>query len=212
MNSDAKTCAMPDAVPDAVPDAMPDAMPDATPSAVPSAVPTAAPSPNAIPNSSCSKLGSVIDSLLQSFMNNLTGFVHSIVPKERKKQMKREILDLICMFCTYLPFSKKSLGILTRSLHTALPGIIFIVITLSRSKWLCYSILFFLAVVSFMFFFFDTCLVSAFENRIIGDDFNIIDPFLEMINVEINFENRLKSSYGIGLVYMVLIITIYIYL
>ena len=32
-----------------------------------------------------------------------------------------------------------------------------------------------------------------------------------MINVEINFENRLKSSYGAGLVYMVLIITIYIY-
>ena len=85
----------------------------------------------------------------------------------------------------------------------------FMIILLCRVRMICLFTLGVLVVIAFSFFFFDTCMISSLENRIIGDEFNIIDPVLELFNMDLNFMNRLKISYGIGCFYIVAMFCLY---
>ena len=48
------------------------------------------------------------------------------------------------------------------------------------------------------------------ENKIIGDEFNIVDPVLELFGLDMTFMNRLKISYAIGCFYYCCVIIIYV--
>lgn len=145
---------------------------------------------------------SLVDNVLEGFVNLNGSISAKIISKERKRELKNNIVELMYSLFEKLPLSMKSIGILIRSFHMASPIGFFMIMLLCPNKFICLFTLGVLVVIAFSFFFFDTCMVSSLENRIIGDDFNIIDPVLELLNMELSFMNRLKISYGIGCFYI----------
>lgn len=152
---------------------------------------------------------SLIDNILEGFVNFNGSVSAKIISKERKRELKNNIVEWGYSFLEQFPFSMKSIGILIRSFHMASPIGFFMIILLCRIRLICLFTLGVLVVIAFSFFFFDTCMISSLENRIIGDDFNIIDPVLELLGMELSFINRLKISYGIGCFYIASMFCLY---
>ena len=152
---------------------------------------------------------SLLDNILEGFVN-LNGSVSAkIISKERKRELKNNIVEWAYSLFENLPLSMKSIGILIRSFHMASPIGFFMIMLLCPKRVICLFTLGVLVVIAFSFFFFDTCMISSLENRIIGDEFNIIDPVLELLGMDLNFMNRLKISYGIGCFYIISMFALY---
>lgn len=152
---------------------------------------------------------SLVDKCLEGFVNFNGSVCAKIISKERKRELKNNIVEWAHSLFEKMPISMKSIGILIRSFHMASPIGFFMIILLCRVRLICLFTLGVLVVIAFSFFFFDTCMISSLENRIIGDEFNIIDPVLELFNMDLNFMNRLKISYGIGCFYIVAMFCLY---
>lgn len=150
-----------------------------------------------------------IDNMLEGFVNLNASINAKIINKERKKEIKNKIVDWMCQQFEKLPISMNSIGILIRSFHMASPIGFLLLLLLCQNRVSCLFVLFVLVIIAFSFFFFDTCMISSLENRIIGDEFNIIDPVLEVLGLEISFKNRLKLSYAIGCFYITAMFAIY---
>lgn len=152
---------------------------------------------------------SLIDNILEGFVN-LNGRISAkIISKERKRELKNNIVEWAYSLFEKMPISMKSIGILIRSFHMASPIGFFMIMLLCPNSFICLFTLGVLVIIAFSFFFFDTCMISSLENRIIGDEFNIIDPVLELLGMDLNFMNRLKISYGIGCFYIVSMFGLY---
>lgn len=151
----------------------------------------------------------LIDNILEGFVNLNGSVCAKIISKERKRELKNNIVEWTYSLFENLPLSMKSIGILIRSFHMASPIGFFMIMLLCPNSFICLFTLGLLVIIAFSFFFFDTCIISSLENRIIGDEFNIIDPVLELIGMDINFMNRLKISYGIGCFYIVSMFGLY---
>lgn len=151
----------------------------------------------------------LIDNILEGFVNFNGSVCAKIISKERKRELKNNIVEWTYSLFENLPLSMKSIGILIRSFHMASPIGFFMIMLLCPNSFICLFTLGLLVIIAFSFFFFDTCMISSLENRIIGDEFNIIDPVLELIGMDINFMNRLKISYGIGCFYIVSMFGLY---
>lgn len=154
---------------------------------------------------------SLIDNILEGFVNLNGSISAKIISKERKRELKNNIVEWAYSLFEKLPLSMKSIGILIRSFHMASPIGFFMIILLCPSRAICLFTLGVLLVIAFSFFFFDTCMISSLENRIIGDEFNIIDPVLELLGMDLNFMNRLKISYGIGCFYIASMFCLYFF-
>lgn len=154
---------------------------------------------------------SSIDKCLEEFVNFNGNVCAKIISKERKRELKNNIVEWACSLFKKLPISMKSSGILIRSFHMASPIGFFLIMLLCQSRTICLFTLGVLVVIAFSFFFFDTCMISSLENRIIGDEFNIIDPVLELLGMELDFMNRLKISYGIGCFYIIAMFCLYFF-
>ena len=144
-----------------------------------------------------------VDNILEGFADFNASMSAKIITKERKKEIKNNIVKWMCEMLEKLPLSMNSIGVLIRSFHMASPVCFFLLLLLCRSKVVCLIVLFILVVIAFSFFFFDTCMISSLENKLIGDDFNIIYPVLELFGLETSFANRLKISYAMGCFYIV---------
>ena len=99
--------------------------------------------------------------------------------------------------------SKKSLGHLFRAYHMACPVLMLILLAYAP-KPLAYLMIFSYIVIIVLFFHFGGCFLSCLEDRIFEDDFNIADPFLELMGKEINTKNRFHVTYYVGLQYTVI--------
>ena len=153
---------------------------------------------------------SLIDKFLEAFVNFNGSITTKIVSRERKKEIRNNFVEWSCKQFEKLPFSMKSIGILIRSFHMASPIGFLLILFLSPSRIICLLIIAFLTFICFSFFFFDICMVSSIENKIIGDEFNIVDPVLELFGLNLTFMNRLKVSYAIGCFYYCCVIIIYV--
>lgn len=151
----------------------------------------------------------LIDNILEGFVNLNGSISAKIISKERKRELKNNIVEWTYSLFENLPLSMKSIGILIRSFHMASPIGFFMIMLLCPNSFICLFTLGLLVIIAFSFFFFDTCIISSLENRIIGDEFNIIDPVLELLGMDINFMNRLKISYGIGCFYIIAMFCLY---
>ena len=151
----------------------------------------------------------LIDKFLEYFVNLVSKINGLIITKERKRELKKNIVEWAYNKLNHMPLSMKSIGITMRSFHQATPIMFIIIMALSNSQLVCLAVLFFLSFFAILFFFFDTCIISSLENRIFNDDFNIVDPVLELFSIELSFINRLKVSYFIGYFYMSSIFGIY---
>ena len=127
--------------------------------------------------------------------------------KRFKMQLKMYMHDL-AEKCTKMKLSQKSIGIIIRTIHMSAPPN-FVLCVLFGSYLLSTATMLFLVGVLIMFYTFDACFLSALEQKLCNDDFVIIDPALELCDLQINTANRYYISNVIGITYMISMCLIY---
>ena len=96
------------------------------------------------------------------------------------------------------------LGNLIRSTHGSLPIIFLTLISCGSFKTVIITnIIVIILLVSFIVF--KGCILSKLEKKLCKEDFVITDPLFEIMEIEINNENRFKTLYYIGIPYIVII-------
>ena len=98
--------------------------------------------------------------------------------------------------CKLSGLSDKSIGIMIRSYHFAMPLLLMLAVLIPDRLIANLAVILFLAIV-FMFFLFNGCIISSLENKFCKDDFNIVDPLLEFTRQPINDSSRMVISYFI---------------
>jgi hypothetical protein len=105
------------------------------------------------------------------------------------KDFRDKIVDIVESNIRKTNLSDKSICMLMRTLHFSVP-LVTTTILLIGSDWWFKAMIVFNIFVFFLFFIFDGCILSKLEHRFTEDEFTVIDPFLELIKVELNNENR----------------------
>ena len=97
--------------------------------------------------------------------------------------------------------SNKSIGELVRASHFSAPFSI-IIMLMFCTKPICTLLVCYLVFISFAFLLFDGCFITYIEQKYCQDDFTIVDPCLEISNMEKTNWNRFLISIPMGLLYM----------
>ena len=104
--------------------------------------------------------------------------------------------------------SKKSIGELIRASHFSTPFSILVMLMVCR-KSVCILLLGYILFISIAFLVFDGCFITYIEQKYCEDDFTIIDPCLELSNMEKTNWNRFLISIPIGMTFTIISIFIY---
>lgn len=123
------------------------------------------------------------------------------------KEEKKKVIDFLENSCRNTRFSPKTLGIMFRSFHYNTP-IVCLYNVLFQNDYIVILTMFILFCAYISWIPFNGCFLSMLENRVCKDDFNIADPFLELVNFEKNKKNRIYISYFMGGSYMIFIFLI----
>ena len=131
--------------------------------------------------------------------------------KETKQNLKiwmKKNITHLSEKCKHGKLSAKSIGIIIRTIHMTAPYS-FVFTLLFGPYFLCNLTIIFLLGVLVSFYTFDSCFLSVLELNLCNDDFVIIDPVLELCDLEINTANRYYISNVIGIPYLITICMIY---
>lgn len=149
---------------------------------------------------------------MDTLYNIINNDVYKLLNREKCKKTRISIVSFLeSIINKTLNNSKKSIGITLRSFHICVPFMLILLLLVSKYKTLCNIIIFILFLIPTLFILLDGCILSSLENRFLDDDFNVIDPLLEMKNMPITKENRLKVNYIACFIYLILGLTIYFY-
>ena len=96
-----------------------------------------------------------------------------------------------------LNLSDKTIGFFVRAMHVHTPIYLIIAMWFGDHNW-CILILLGLLVGFIYFILFDGCVLSKLEQTLDHEDITIVDPFLEMANVEKTNQNRMRLSLFFG--------------
>ena len=119
-------------------------------------------------------------------------------------KLQDNILNSIEEGCNELTLSNKTIGNLIRSTHGSLPIIFLTLISCGSFKTVIITnIIVIILLVSFIVF--KGCILSKLEKKLCKEDFVITDPLFEIMEIEINNENRFKTLYYIGIPYILMI-------
>lgn len=125
-----------------------------------------------------------------------------------KQHLRRKLRDFVDNIDAYTTLSKRSVGFIVRTLHSTMP-IMALVISAVASKLVCVLNMMGMAVVCVLFFLFDGCLLTKLEFELCGDDFTVIDPVLELLQIELTTSNRVFVTRVGFLLYVVTLPLIY---
>ena len=89
--------------------------------------------------------------------------------------------------------SSKSVGFFIRAIHSIVPIILLFLLLFSGKKQFI-IIIFFNLFIYALFVIFDGCILSKLELKLINDNFTVIDPFLEIFDIDVTNKNRKKYS------------------
>lgn len=120
--------------------------------------------------------------------------------KESKKKIIENIAALLKK-CNFFKLSDKSLGFFLRAFHVNLP-LYLIIFMIYGTKVQNILILFGLMLAFISFIYFNGCVLSKIEKSVDGEDITIIDPFLNVFNMEKTNKNRMIVSYVIVFFYL----------
>lgn len=118
------------------------------------------------------------------------------------------VIDYLEFKCNSIGMSKRSLGIMVRSFHCSLPLLLFFLILLGN-KFIAQLVLGVCVLIMVLWFTLNGCMLSMLENRICCDEWNIVDPILEVNDMPINYESRKKASHLFFMYYAIVILGIY---
>lgn len=125
-------------------------------------------------------------------------------------KLRNNILDFAENIINKTNLSKKSIGILLRSFHFSIPIIVTLLLLVGSNEHFKAAIIFNIFIF-ILFFTFDGCILSRLEQKFTDDDFTVIDPFLELINVETTNDNRKWYSFYSSIFGFVLSFVLYYY-
>jgi hypothetical protein len=124
------------------------------------------------------------------------------------KSSKVKIIDILELLCKKTGISKYSLGVMIRSYHFGMPCA-FMFIVLLCNRLLAYISVVYYSLILLSYIIFQGCFVSMLENRLCNDKFNIVDPFLELNNVNVNYNTRKLATTYIAVCYTIVFYGIY---
>ena len=126
------------------------------------------------------------------------------------REEKTKILDYLELLCNTSSLSNKTLGMTIRSYHVGSPFIILILLFYgSQLLVTVYAISLILVFMTFIAC--NGCLLTMLEHRLCGDEFTIADPFIEVLQLELNSRNRMNVSYCISISYFAFFFLVYYY-
>lgn len=106
--------------------------------------------------------------------------------------------------------SKKSIGELIRALHFTTP-VNLIVLLCTSPLYICNLVFAYILGILILFILFDGCFLTIIEQYYCEDTFTIIDPTLELLQLELTNKNRFMVSIPIAVVYISIALIIYDY-
>ena len=124
------------------------------------------------------------------------------------KNSKKKIIDILELLCKKTGISNHSLGVMIRSYHFGFPCVLMLTLLLCN-QLLAYMFGIFLLLIVFLHILFDGCILSMLENRLCNDKFNIVDPFLEFNNADINHNTRKIATKYLATCYIIVFYGIY---
>ena len=111
--------------------------------------------------------------------------------------IKKEILDSlennVHMISSKTQITKREIGIIIRLFHSMVAVLPLLTVLFVSKKLVLFHIIFLIMIMT-LFYFFNGCLLSLLEYRLIKDDYSVADPFLKLILVEISNETRKKYT------------------
>ena len=111
--------------------------------------------------------------------------------------IKNKILDslenMVDMISSKTQITKREIGIIIRLFHSMMPVLPLLTVLFVSKKIVLIHIII-LIMIMILFYFFNGCLLSLLEYRLIKDNYSVADPFLKLILVEINNEARKKYT------------------
>ena len=106
--------------------------------------------------------------------------------------------------------SKKSIGEMIRAIHFTAPINILALLCISPN-YLCNIIMLCMLFLLISFIIFDGCVLNIIEQYYCEDTFTIIDPSLELLQINKTNKNRFLVSIPIAILYLTITIIIYDY-
>ena len=111
--------------------------------------------------------------------------------------IKKKILDSlenkVDMISSKTQITRREIGIIIRLFHSMMPVLPLLTVLFVSKKLVLFHIIFLIMIMT-LFYFFNGCLLSLLEYRLIKDNYSVADPFLKLILVEINNETRKKYT------------------
>ena len=111
--------------------------------------------------------------------------------------IKKEILDSlennVDMISSKTQITTREIGIIIRLFHSMVAVLPLLTVLFVSKKLVLFHIIFLIMIMT-LFYFFNGCLLSLLEYRLIKDDYSVADPFLKLILVEISNETRKKYT------------------
>jgi len=109
------------------------------------------------------------------------------------KNTRDNLVDNVETYIRKSNLSDKSVCVLLRTMHFSVPIVTGSILVFGSDAWFK-RMIYFNIFVFLLFFIFDGCILSKLEHRFTDDEFTVIDPFLELIGVELTNQNRTKYS------------------
>lgn len=124
------------------------------------------------------------------------------------KNSKVKIIDILELLCKKTGISNHSLGVMIRSYHFGMPCAFMFTVLLCNHLIAYISVIYY-SLILISYIIFQGCFVSMLENRLCNDKFNIVDPFLELNSVDINYNSRKIVTTYIAVCYTMVFYGIY---
>lgn len=124
------------------------------------------------------------------------------------KLLRDKFIKFLEKKCNNSTISNKSLGMLIRTFHISSPIITLIIIS-STSQILSSINLIFLLIVVMMYVLFNGCILTLLETKLCKDTYTIVDPFIELYGMKVNYKNRKYFTACIMIPYVIIILLIY---
>ena len=134
------------------------------------------------------------------------------IKKTTKKMGKDYINHFINTIDTFNNdrLSKKSIGEMIRAIHFVAPINIIVLLCISP-KYICNLLILYILFALTSFIIFDGCFLTIIEQYYCEDNFTIIDPSLELMNIKKTNKNRFLISIPIATIYIAIAFIIYDY-
>tara|TARA_B100001175_G_C19453252_1_gene612442 strand:- start:695 stop:1108 length:414 start_codon:yes stop_codon:yes gene_type:complete len=124
------------------------------------------------------------------------------------KNSKVKIIDILELLCKKTGISNHSLGVMIRSYHFGMPCAFMFTVLLCNHLIAYISVIYY-SLILISYIIFQGCFVSMLENRLCNDKFNIVDPFLELNSVDVNYNTRKIVTTYIAVCYTMIFYGIY---